>query len=445
MAITRSNLLTNKDNVDRTTYTTASVAPTGNKLEVLFVASTKSGTPDIPSSVTGNGITWFLVRTIGASGVRVSVFVGTAASPSSGTISIAFPATQTSAYWVLEEVSGTVISSGGLDGVASWIASTGSGATSLSLPVMTGNESNAGGLSAFLHDASEVTSPASSWTETSDQTNTLPNSSFETQFLATLATNNTPSASWTTASAVAGVAIEVRDAATAVRAIEPYVLTTNDDNTDATSYTTASITPTARRLILVAVTNTKATTADVPTLSGNGITWSEVAHIQRTATPTTTTIFVGTATSPSAGAITIDFAGATQTGCFWSVIELRGAETNGGGNSAGNVPQSKTLQEAAQATHTITFDQSPFAHPKNATLMATGHGTGTVRYLADSDCIELSTESHTGPTSRMTVYFCAGNDATIAETTSAGNEAVAAVGVELRAAITQQVLTAVGT
>jgi len=129
--------------------------------------------------------------------------------------------------------------------------------------------------------------------------------------------------------------------------------TTND-----TSFTTASITPTANNLVLAWVTNTKGTTPDTPTLSGNGLTWVQVATVTwgTIAAPTArTTLFRAMGAAPSAGAVTISF-GATnnQTGCAWSIIMFSGVVTSGT-NGSDAVVQSLTNRIDASTALTITL------------------------------------------------------------------------------------------
>src|SRR5688500_5917902 len=54
-------------------------------------------------------------------------------------------------------------------------------------------------------------------------------------------------------------------------------LTDINSNSVTTTFNTASYTPTTNALVLAFVTSAKATTPDVPTFSGNGLTWVQVA------------------------------------------------------------------------------------------------------------------------------------------------------------------------
>jgi len=108
----------------------------------------------------------------------------------------------------------------------------------------------------------------------------------------------------------------------------PVSLTSDSSTTDAASYATASVSPTAGRLLLLAVASRYSTTPPtIPTITtANGITWTQVNTIV-TANGDAfdnrrVTLFRAKPSSPSAGAVTIDFGGVTQLGCFWSLVEV---------------------------------------------------------------------------------------------------------------------------
>src|SRR3990167_11448563 len=120
----------------------------------------------------------------------------------------------------------------------------------------------------------------------------------------------------------------------AFAALSPTNLTAGGSNTAATSYTTASITPSANALILASVeSNADPDAPNTPTLTGNGLTWVEV--VTRLDGTARMTLFRAMGSAPSAGAITIDFAGQSQAnGSTWIVTEFSGADTSGTNGSA---------------------------------------------------------------------------------------------------------------
>lgn len=134
--------------------------------------------------------------------------------------------------------------------------------------------------------------------------------------------------------------------------------------TDATSFTTASATPTANRLYLAWVETSHATAAPTPTASGWGLTWTQVAtvHLADLGSGSARRITLFSASgSGSSGTVAFSFGGVTATGCLGHIHEWTGATipyiqqfitkslTAGGYTSA-----STTLTQAVQSTGTTT-------------------------------------------------------------------------------------------
>lgn len=140
-------------------------------------------------------------------------------------------------------------------------------------------------------------------------------------------------------------------------------LSTAADGTDATSYNTASISPSAGKVVLVAVGNMRVGTVTTPTLSGASTTWTQVATDNQD-NFTRCTLFRGVAAGT--GALTIDFAGNTQLRCAWSIVELSSVDT-GGTNGANAIVQSAT-DNTENTTLTVTL--GAFSSLSNATFGA---------------------------------------------------------------------------
>lgn len=106
------------------------------------------------------------------------------------------------------------------------------------------------------------------------------------------------------------------------------VLTSGSSTTDATSIATASISPTAGRAIYAAIVSSNSSGPNTATITGAGLTWSlENTSIFSTSNARKITVRRGAGT-PSAGALTFDFAGQTQTSFAWIVAECSGADPN---------------------------------------------------------------------------------------------------------------------
>src|SRR5205085_3732552 len=155
----------------------------------------------------------------------------------------------------------------------------------------------------------------------------------------------------------------------------------NDRGVGGSSFNTASITPTANRLILATVTSRHASAdPNHPTLSGCGLTWVEVAsdNYDNTGSQKRVTVFRAMGASPSTGAVTIDFAGQCQSDCVWTIDQLSGMDTSGTNGSGAGV-QSATNQDRTGSGTSLTTTLAAFGSANNATYgaCAVGKGTGT--------------------------------------------------------------------
>jgi hypothetical protein len=146
-------------------------------------------------------------------------------------------------------------------------------------------------------------------------------------------------------------------------------LTATQNTTDAASFVTASITPTANRILFAFIANDHGSSATLPTLSGGGVSsWTQHATVLTNDSQFRLTVFRAlTGASPTSGAITVDFAGTTQTGAAWVIIEASDTILTGT-NGADAVAQSKTNQQASTGTTaSVTFDGA-WAHADNQAL-----------------------------------------------------------------------------
>ena len=136
-------------------------------------------------------------------------------------------------------------------------------------------------------------------------------------------------------------------------AITKANLTSGGDATNLNAYPTASITPSANKLIIAVIGNVRGTVpATIPTLSGNGLTWVQIETKLNAAENRRITMFRAMGSSPSAEAITIDFGGVGQNNCSWSIFEFDGVDTTGT-NGSGAVGQIST---AATVLNTTSLD-----------------------------------------------------------------------------------------
>ena len=139
--------------------------------------------------------------------------------------------------------------------------------------------------------------------------------------------------------------------------IVPTQLTEGSSESDASAYATASISPTADNLVLAfvnQVTGIAASGSNVPTCSGAGMTWVEVAtqsYDSENPDRGRVTIFRALDASPGSGALTFDFGGETQARASWGIIEFSDVDTGGadGADAIVQTVQGEKLPGASDA------------------------------------------------------------------------------------------------
>lgn len=140
-------------------------------------------------------------------------------------------------------------------------------------------------------------------------------------------------------------------------AVTQSSLTAGNSGTGAQSYNTASITPSANKLILAAVAIFNATPANLGTisLSGNGLTWVQIdTQTGGGGTPDTrVALFRAMGASPSSGAVTITISGSTNADCCWSIVQWDGIDTSGTNGSGAIVQNNKGTASASSITITL--------------------------------------------------------------------------------------------
>jgi hypothetical protein len=188
-------------------------------------------------------------------------------------------------------------------------------------------------------------------------------------------------------------------------------ITTGASTTDGTSFATASVTPSANKLYLLFISNTKATTADaVSSVSGNGLTWVSVASRNfNTSNVNRISVYRAMiASAPSAGAITITFA-ASQTGCAWSLLEIDGVETSGS-DGAGAIAQfTSSLGTSTTPLATLNaFDDAT----NNATVGGFSSAAAST-YTAGTNFAIKGQTTYLTPSSSIATEFFAGSDTTV--------------------------------
>ena len=141
-------------------------------------------------------------------------------------------------------------------------------------------------------------------------------------------------------------------------------LTAGSDDTNATVYTTASISPTANRLVLVHVFGLSTGATTTPTIAGNGMNWVEVDDGAAGAS-WRSWIFRSASSTPATGAITFTFA-STQNRAAWNVVEFANMDTSGTDGSGAIIQSASSSKESGANVLTTTL--GTFSNSANATF-----------------------------------------------------------------------------
>lgn len=221
-------------------------------------------------------------------------------------------------------------------------------------------------------------------------------------------------------------------------AITMSPLTSTGVTTNATSYTSASISPTSNRLILAGIVNTissaSTTVTPTPNLTGLGLTWTQV--VTKEVNPVginskRVTIFRALSGSTiGSGAITIKF-NSTQnnTGCGWSFAEFANVATSGV-NGAGAVVQSASTSAASGTSLTVTL--GVFASTRNAAYGLSVHGSNSTQWTEGSGFTKIHEHNfNTPPTAFGSQWKL--NDNTV--DASGANSHWAGVALEIRSTV----------
>jgi len=179
------------------------------------------------------------------------------------------------------------------------------------------------------------------------------------------------------------------------------------------------------------VTNSKATAADLPTLSGCGLTWVQVATVTwDTSAIKRVTIFRALGASPRAGALTADFGGVAQTGCHICVVEFGSVDTSGT-NGSGAVVQSGTNSGTASTSVTVTL--AALTGSDNAVWMAAANRTVPFGGTPEAGWTENQDTSHASPNHGFSdIYRLATTDNT--PSTTIASDSFGAIAIEIKKA-----------
>ena len=164
------------------------------------------------------------------------------------------------------------------------------------------------------------------------------------------------------------------------------LLTANKLTATQAVYTTASISPGANRAVYAFVASVQGAGVVTPTLSGNGLTWTQIA-VQSISTLRRLTVFRAMGSSPTAGAVTITH-GSNMAECVWSIVEVADVDTTGTHASGATV---QVVQKADAIGLTGTNTLAALGSENNVHLAAImTRSTSHAAVTHDADFAELS-------------------------------------------------------
>lgn len=220
MAVVALNLTSGADNTDKTsvaTWTTASVSPTSNRLQLFNFSWVQATAGTI--TIAGNGLTWVQIGSTLSTGARTIAIFRALGTASSGTIVVTNTGgTSTSrAAWVCDEF-GNVDQTGTNGSGAIVQTNTGSSASANSLSITLGSAITAGDATygGMYYDFNDGVTPGTGYTELAEAA-ASEGFSAETEWRA----DGQTLVNWTTTSSsgVGGMAIEIKFVAPAVTTV----------------------------------------------------------------------------------------------------------------------------------------------------------------------------------------------------------------------------------
>jgi len=207
-------------------------------------------------------------------------------------------------------------------------------------------------------------------------------------------------------------------------------------NSGATSFTTSgSYAPAGNALVLACVHGDAVNSGDdeVPSsLSGNGLTWVNIANVACQANWDNISIWRAMGASPSSGALTVNYTNG-QEGCQVHVLEFTGVDTSGT-NGSGAVVQSAKTGPSSGTSATVTL--AAFGSANNATFGAFGRLNSAVNAATPGTGFTESFDNgndYGSWAAMMMAEYLLGNDTTVDYSWS-GTYNVGGVAIEVKAA-----------
>lgn len=203
MAVALNSLTQGNNTTDAPSFTTSSYTPSANALVIVAIQVVSATSPTPMPTISGNGISWTMPDSSTASR-STGWYWGQSASPSAGTLLMDGGATTYQGIaWSIFELTGVPTSSA----IAQFTKATGTTNTS-SATLASAPAADSATIYVHGHNANELVTPRSGWTEIDDTGHASPLSEIETQYKLA-GGEQTGSATFTTAVAWRGFILEV--------------------------------------------------------------------------------------------------------------------------------------------------------------------------------------------------------------------------------------------
>lgn len=219
--------------------------------------------------------------------------------------------------------------------------------------------------------------------------------------------------------ATAGSNTTTMNLSAAVGQIAGTNLTAGGSTTPGTTFTTASITPTANRLVLISVASHLGSAngpGPISTITGNSLTWVLVSSLNYGATTGTANtnrleVWRAMASSTTTGATTITFA-ASPTAVSWTVSQFTGMDTSGS-NGSGAIGITTTNPANSATASPLTVTMGAFGSATSGTFGAgatdgtstLGNGTSMTLLGSNAASESVGDEFATGNVSPVTMTY----------------------------------------
>jgi len=197
-------------------------------------------------------------------------------------------------------------------------------------------------------------------------------------------------------------------------------VTSGSDSTDATSYTTASVTLKAGVLYLMSVENSKAT-ADVVSSIDSGPTFTSRSTVAFNTNANRQSIWSAVPTTDYTGTLVINFGGGnTQTGAAWSLDAFYHVDT---------ATTDGIVQNATGTGNSVTplATLAAFGSANNATYGAFGVASTSAGAAESASYVELSDITAATPAQGTHTYYRPDNDTTVSCTITSAQWGACAV------------------